>query len=324
VADGGQTLLAFAEARVWSCSDGGPKAVAYRRSTDGGATWGAISWLYRDPSESPLYDGLNLGTAVHDAATGAVHLFVVNGSHTLPLAPAGLLRSPDTGATWASDVDWSLASALASDGINMFAGGPGTGVALPSGRLVVSGWYNWCCGQQAAGSDDTGCALVVSDDAGLTWQAGAKLPKDFEGSGLWPNECDVALDPATSNLVVSVREASGGGFRVVAFSEDEGETFAGPHQSFELPDPTCQGAIVGDPNHTGLLFSSHAFNQHSRVNGTLSASADGGASWTPVAVIDPLGFSYSALGVLNATHVAVLFEADAFGIVFAAMSKTKT
>ena len=170
----GSTLLAFAGARVLSCSDGGPKAVAYRRSTDRGLSWSPIEWLLRDPSNSSTFDGLNLGAAVVDASGAGVTLFVVNGSHTLSTAPSGVLCSIDAGGTWAAEVDWSPTTSFAQSGVNMFAGGPGAGVALPSGRLVIPGWYNWCCGQQAT-SADTGSALVLSDDGGATWRVGAKI-----------------------------------------------------------------------------------------------------------------------------------------------------
>ena len=57
----GPTMLAFAEARVYSCSDHGPKHLAMRRSSDSGRSWDPITFIFSDPLHDASYDGMNLG-----------------------------------------------------------------------------------------------------------------------------------------------------------------------------------------------------------------------------------------------------------------------
>jgi len=312
-------LIALAEARLLSCSDGGPKAVAMRRSEDGGSSWSDIEFILRDQSNASRYDGLNLG-AVVTTSKGDLVLHIVNGSHSLAVSPSGVLRSLDDGRTW-SEVDYSQTGTLSEAGVNMFAGGPGSGVRTESGRLLVPGWYNWCCGQKA-NSTDTGSALLISDDDGQTWRVGAQLAWHFH-ENLSPNEADVALT-ADGTIVLSSRDASKGGYRIIAFSEDEGESFIGAHQALDLPDPTCQGSILAADNGTTLYHLSAGSKKH-RENGVLHTSRDGGRSWLPSVVVMSGKFSYSALVEVNSTHLGALYEAfeyeDNLGIVFIALEK---
>ena len=102
------------------------------------------------------------------------------------------------------------------------------------------------------------------------------------------------------------------------------ETLIGAHQALDLPDPTCQGSISAASD--GLLLSSSAYNKDARVNGTLSASKDGGESWYALQVIDSFVFAYSALADLNDTHVAVLYETEfrgQSGIVYTTVPKKR-
>ena len=45
---GTSTLLAFTEARLFSCNDAGPKRIAMRKSEDHGLTWGTMSFIWND------------------------------------------------------------------------------------------------------------------------------------------------------------------------------------------------------------------------------------------------------------------------------------
>jgi len=323
-ADNGD-ILAFAEARLHSCSDGGPKAVAMRRSQDHGRTWSNITWLFRDPSNASSYDGVNLGSVVK-AADGSIILHIVTGDHSLAKAPSGFLRSDPAGASW-SGPHWEQTDALAAAGVRMFSGGPGSGVRMSNGRLVVSGWYNWCCGQKA-NSSDTGASLLLSDDDGATWRVGARLPWHFRmsafapESSLDPNECDIAL-ASDDIIVLSARDANKGGYRIIAFSEDGGESFLGAHQALDLPDPTCQGSILATDGGT-VLYHLNAASQSRRENGVLHVSHDGGRSWQASKVLTKSDFQYSALLELNKTHLAAIYETyylGGYGIVFTLIEK---
>lgn len=154
------TLLAFAEARIFSSSDRGPKHIAMRRSTDCGVTWDPIQFIVSDNSTDPSYDGLNLGSAVYDAATHTVTVVFVECAHSCKVAPLYTIASTDSGSTWAAS--GNLTDAMLAGGVRLFAPGPGTGLVLPQAsgatRLLIPGWFRptnsgqylahvtaWCC-----------------------------------------------------------------------------------------------------------------------------------------------------------------------------------
>lgn len=197
-------LLAFAEARIYSCSDGGPKHLAMRRSFDNGQTWTALQYLVSDYAGNPSIDGLNLGAVTLDEQTGVVFVHYVNGSHSLNPAPSYVLSSKDGGSSWSAPVD--ITAPLVAKGVNMFAGGPGSGIQLASGRLVVPGWYNWCCGQKT-NNTDTGSVVLISDDHGNSWSVGGKIP--WGTGSLEPNECQVA-QMSNGSLLLNARDSAGG------------------------------------------------------------------------------------------------------------------
>lgn len=309
-------LLAFAEARLLSCKDDGPKAIAMRRSEDNGASWADIRWIFRDPSNSSDYDGVNLGSVV-TSSEGHLILHLVFGAHTLDVSPSGVLRSSDDGRTW-SDPDYSQTPALSEAGVNMFSGGPGNGIRTGTGRLVVSGWYRGSSGQNANGSN-----LLLSDDDGQTWRMGAMLPIHPDGSSLAPNEADVALF-ANGTIVLSSRDGAKGGYRIISYSEDDGESLVGTHQALDLPDATCQGSLIATDNGA-TLYHLNAASKITRVYGVLHVSRNGGRTWQESQVVHAGVFAYSALVEVNSSHLVAMYETYNYigeaGIAFAALEK---
>lgn len=157
---------------------------------------------------------------------------------------------------------------------------------------------------------------MISDDFGESWRTGGKLPMrpaSSSGRGIQPDECTIAALP-NGTLVLNARDEAGGGRRLIAFSHDGGESFTGLHHVADLPDPTCEGAMISS-RYSGSIPRLFFTNAHSasngpagRINGTLSVSDDGAASWRAVASIEPGAFAYSALAEINQTTLGVLYE----------------
>lgn len=303
---GAGVLLAFAEARIYSSNDRGPKHLALRRSTDGGATWGPVQWVVSDASTNPDYDGLNLGAAVYDPASGAVVVLYTECAHACPIAQLLSVRSTDAGVTWSAGTN--LTDAMVAGGMSVFAPGPGTGVVTSSGRLVVPGWYKDLGSTSLAGS-----AAVLSDDGGRSWKVGGKVKGGPPGL---PNECQAAV-LGNGSLLLNMRneDPSACHCRLLARSDDGGGTWVGLRQAHELTDPACQGSTISVPAASPLggggpsvLYFSNADNADLRINGTLHRSVDGGATWGVVEGLDPAGFSYSGLAALNASWLGVVWE----------------
>ncbi|NXP56851.1 NEUR3 protein, partial [Heliornis fulica] len=152
--------------------------------------------------------------------------------------------------------------------------GPGHGIQLASGRLVVPAYAYYvharlcglvplrCCTRQHA-------LVFYSDDGGRSWRKGAML------AGVPTGECQVAEirpNPSHKPLLYCNARAAARGCRVVAFSSDLGSHFQCPAPCSALGETPqgCQGSVVsfaapegagGEP--TWLLYS-HPTNRWKR------------------------------------------------------------
>lgn len=149
------TLLAFCEGHRESQKDSGSIHILLKRSRDGGATW------------SPPIQAMDFGrdtignpAPVVDRKTGTVWLLATgnNGGDTesaiLARTAAGTRtvwasRSTDDGLTWSQPED--ITSAVKQSSWTWYATGPGAGIQLRSGRLMLAcdhhseaadGWFS--------------------------------------------------------------------------------------------------------------------------------------------------------------------------------------
>ena len=142
-----KVLIAFAEARISSCTDNTEKMMGMKRSTDRGTTWSAARFIVKKGLNGTWNNSVWNPEPVVDEATGTVVLaFLINRYNCLSPSvhcAAFTITSHDTGLSWG--FPQPLAPALGS-----FANGvrPGPGLALQldvgphAGRLLWSGSYD--------------------------------------------------------------------------------------------------------------------------------------------------------------------------------------
>ena len=142
-----QVLLAFAEARISSCTDNTEKMMGMKRSTDRGSTWSVARFIVKKGLNGTWNNSVWNPEPVVDEATGTVVLaYLINRYNCLSPSvhcAAFTITSHDAGLSWGSPQP--LAPALGS-----FANGvrPGPGRALQldvgphAGRLLWSGSYD--------------------------------------------------------------------------------------------------------------------------------------------------------------------------------------
>ena len=157
ISAGSRCLIAASEGRAFynpgttHCGGATPKALAYKTSTNGGATWSALAVAASDNLTDPLTPSrLDLGSGVYDANTKHVHIHF--GETTAPPggktsyrdAPHFVLRGSVNEDTcqiaWQPREDITASDRLSGTPANYrWCGCCGTGFQLPStGRLVVS------------------------------------------------------------------------------------------------------------------------------------------------------------------------------------------
>ena len=159
------------------------------------------------------------------------------------------VTSRDHGTTWGATAD--LTDSAIGDALGRWATfgvGPGHGVQLESGRLVVPAYAYYervkCfCLFPLPCTVEPRALSIYSDDAGLTWRAGEPL-------GAASCECEMAEvmdDEGTAHLYCNARHS--GACRVEALSRDSGGRFGKPRKAEQLVEPRngCQGSVIGFP-----------------------------------------------------------------------------
>ncbi|CAL8303457.1 unnamed protein product [Gadus morhua 'NCC'] len=202
------------------------------------------------------------------------------------------VSSSDQGATWGAPRDLT-GSVMGEISFSTFAVGPGHGVQLHSGRLVVPAYAYL----PQPGKWESRAFSIYSDDGGSLWQMGKQL-------GSWSNECEVAevFDGAKNVLCCNARTT--GSRRVEAQSTDGGDTFQMSPETSMLVETAdgCQGSIIAFPapyqpegavRQTWLAFS-HPTDQITRKDLGVSLNrAPLQYHWDPPMVIHfgPSGYS---------------------------------
>ncbi|XP_056451125.1 sialidase-3-like [Gadus chalcogrammus] len=302
---GTRTYLAFAEKRR-SSKDVCAKCLMIRRMTTNvhPTEWSPPKELYKELMITELPNHRNMNPCpVYDSTTQTVFLFYIS-------VPCGVtereqidtgrnqarlccVSSSDQGATWEAPRDLTV-SVMGEIRVSTLAVGPGHGVQLDSGRLVVPAYAYL----PQPGKSESRAFSIYSDDGGSLWQMGKQLDS-------WSNECEVAevFDGAKSVLCCNARTR--GSRRVEAQSTDGGDTFQmSPETSMLVETGTngCQGSIIAFPapnqpegavRQTWLAFS-HPTNQSFRRDLGMSLNRTPLQShWDPPKVIHrgPSGYS---------------------------------
>ncbi|XP_057695406.1 sialidase-4 [Corythoichthys intestinalis] len=263
------SFLAFCEERL-SPSDSQAHLLVMRRGTfyRNYVEWESMQALgtaylpgHRSMNPCPVYDDF----------TGTLFLFFIailgHTPESFQLATGKNLTrlcyvsSTDNGITWSPATD--LTQQVLGDTIKewaTFALGPGHGIQLKSGRLLIPAYAyhiecKQCFGKLCQTSPRAFC--FHSDTHGRTWHFGGTVP------GLESVECQVvSVDEEDGTNFLYCNARSRLGFRVQALSLDNGATFQEGQLVQRLVEPRngCHGSVVGFP--APLHFNFNA--QHSR------------------------------------------------------------
>lgn len=268
----------------------------YRRSTDGGMTWGEIH---------EFGPGAGFGNAVLDETNGDI-LYVTPGQQAL-------WRSRDHGRSWdRENIE------MHPDGFGLTVSSVGAmqpGITLRfgehQGRLIMPGRI-----MGPLGSNDVKwrayhySTAIYSDDGGATWITSKPFP--VLGTG------EAALaEISDASIIYNSREHMTAGNRFIARSFDGGETWLDAYRSPYLPDGPRgtsygnMGGLIRLPvdGQDILLYSNldtDAGVMPAEEGGTITrgrekitvwASFDGGKTWPVKRMVYEGPSAYSSLGV---------------------------
>lgn len=318
------TILAWCEARRKSKSDWGEIEVHLRRSTDAGRTWSEPQHIaHHGPriagtsgnATADAEQTVNNPVAIIDRQTAAIEfLYCVN------YARCFSIRSTDDGMTWSAPREITAAFAAFRSGCDwkVLATGPGHGIQLRSGRLVVPVWLAY------GGVRDhhpSVSATIFSDDHGQTWQAGAiAVPDagDFED----PNET-ILTELSDGRVMLIARNESKASRKLVSFSPDGVSAWTTPQFHPELWEPICMASVASVPDKPGWVLYSNPYTlardkqgqeipggRGKRENLTIRLSRDFGQSWPVQRTLEAGKSAYSDLAFLPDGRALCFYEAD--------------
>jgi len=305
------TILAFCEAREGddgdptdlvlkrSLYDGRPskarKLNGYERVFGNGVNWERMQVVLPGKGKaimqnSPVID-LNNGTiwiVCYEVSGGLEqHLKDVWRGRVL------VLKSTDDGVTWSRPVDITLS-------VGAFVAGPGVGIQLKSGRLVIPGY-----GPNNSGKGSS--RVIYSDDHGQTWRAGSYVTGKTDESQ--------AVELADGTLMLNMRSNRGKWRRYVALSHNGGDTWYKEYDDEGLPEPGCQASILRYSTESNggknlLLFSNppNPGPWSDRTKLTVKLSYDEGQTWRMSRRVNDGPGAYSSLSVLPDGTIGLLYE----------------
>ncbi len=295
------TLLAFCEGRRNGRGDSGEINTLLRRSLDGGKTWGPVRKVAVDGPNTfgnpcPVVDQstgtiwLTLTHNIGEDHESEIKMGTGKGTRTV-----WICNSTDDGATWSTPVE--ITASTKKPNWAWYATGPGVGIQLRTGRLVIP------CDYALLGTRDYGSHVIYSDDKGETWKIGGDVfPR--------VNESQV-VELEDGSMMLNMRSYQGQFCRTVAVSKDQGLTFSQGKPDETLVEPVCQASFLryttkSTHGKSRLLFSNPASLRRNMM--TVRMSYDEGKTWPVMKLLDPRFGAYSCLTVLPDMDIGLLYE----------------
>ena len=340
------SILAWCEARK-SGGDWDDIDILMRRSTDGGKTWSEPALLVdaQDVEEntavtenaSSIGGNTKGGTANNPvmiaSKDGTVH-FV----YCVEYSKAYYTFSKDDGQTFSEPVEITATFDKFRPQYKwkVIATGPGHGIQLKSGRLLIPLWMS--TGEFENGHRPSVVSTIYSDDNGKTWQPG-EIAVHHQKPYLYPenNQPQAFADPnetmaiqlADGRVMLNSRSESPEHFRIVTYGKDGATGWENPVFDPALFDPVCMGSIVRltekpEYEKNRILFAlpntsddPRRFGKvaRARENLTVRMSYDEGKTWEVVKTVEPGISAYSDMAVGPDKSIYLLFEREVLMVV---------
>lgn len=291
------TILAFAEARITSGADDGAHHIVMKRSTDQGLSFSKSKVIL----ESKKGQSWANPTVVQDQKTKEIFIFYALNKENKS-SEVYYQTSKDDGQSWSEAKEVTSLFKNNRHGWTFHVPGPGHGIQLKNGRLIVPVWHrkaiDFPTSQRLYGVN-----CIYSDDHGKTWKIGADTPVGElnESQIIAQKNGDILLIGRTINSKMGVYQAK-------VYSRNGGESWSEKleYDPF-LSGRPCDIGLTNYPKKSGTYLLSQPANQKQRKELTIRMSDDDGKTWPINKILEREGSTYSDLAVLPDHTVICLY-----------------
>jgi sialidase-1 len=316
-------ILATVEARRGHGGDWDGNDVLLRRSSDGGATWCEAQTVADCDHYGP--GPISNFVLIGDRPDGSVHaLYCHNYERVFSM------RSTDDGASFSSprEITASLEAFRKEYPWRVIATGPGHGIELDSGRLVVPVWMSTGEGTEFGtgklGHRPSNVASIYSDDGGESWQCGETVVYNSERVKN-PSET-IPVQLSDGRVLFNIRSESKENRRLIATSPDGAQGWQIERWDEALLEPVCMASILKLEQLSPQGIPSIAFANpdnleneltppgralaHDRKRLTVKLSPDDCQTWPVARVLESGPSGYSDLAQAQDGTILCIYEDD--------------
>jgi sialidase-1 len=299
------TILAYCAARKSDIGDWADIDVAVRRGPDGGKTWESMKILAQEgtsTADNPV--------AIIENERDTIHFL-----YQVDYARCYYMSSDDDGISFSEPADITpvFEEFRSEYDWNVLAPGPGHGIHLKSGRLLVPVWLS----DGGEWHRPSCVSTIYSDDRGKTWHRGdiVTFHGDTTADGQVINNPSetIAEELNDGRVMLNIRNECVAQRRLISFSNDGATGWSQPEFDTELFEPACMGSITHMKHKRAeyenlFIFANPNSGDSDRRNLTVRLSYDEGRSWPVARVIDPGIAGYSDLAATGDGRIYCLYE----------------
>jgi sialidase-1 len=298
------TLLAFAEARVGGTSDWAGMSLVMSRSLDKGNTWESMKKL-ASSEKKPVHNAV----AIIPNDSSKIHFLYCHNYNQ-----AFYMESEDDGQTFSEPVDitYVFDEYKPEFKFRVLATGPGHGIQLDNGRLIVPIWLG-----RRHNHRPQVASVIYSDDNGKNWHCSEVILGALENAGE-----TVAVQLADGSVLLNIRNEAEVCRRALSISKDGASNWSVPVFDNALLEPVCFASIIRltkekKEDRNRILFvnpnsiegkPTPVFNMRPRQNLTVKLSYDECKTWPVSKTLEPGLSGYADLAVGDDYTIYCLYE----------------